>query len=63
MSGYRLGRNDVVEIGSNHGKIAVFLTESEAIDLAHLYGMDDRAAQELMQAVEVAYPLAPKETP
>ena len=48
----------VVEIGSAHGKIALYLTEAEAIDLAHLYGLDDIGAQEIMEAVETAYPPA-----
>jgi hypothetical protein len=47
---------EVVEIGSAHGKIALYLTETEAIDLAHLYGLDDTGAQEIMEAVEKAYP-------
>ena len=43
-------------IGSSHGRIALWLTESQAIDLAHLYGLDDIGAQEIMEAVEAAYP-------
>ena len=45
-------------IGSAHGRIALWLTESEAIDLAHLYGLDDIGAREIMEAVEKAYPAA-----
>lgn len=49
-------RKTVVEIGSAHGRIALYLTETEAIDLAHLYGLDDIGAREIMEAVEKAYP-------
>ena len=48
-------------IGSAKGRIALWLTESEAIDLAHLYGLDDIGAQEIMDAVEKAYPAPTKE--
>lgn len=51
-----LMRKTVVEIGSAHGRIALYLTETEAIDLAHLYGLDDIGAREIMEAVEKAYP-------
>jgi hypothetical protein len=49
-------RGPVVEIGNAQGRIAVYLNETEAIDLAHLYGPSDRAYDELMDAVERAYP-------
>jgi hypothetical protein len=52
----RVGRNGVVEIGNARGKIAVYLDETEAIDLAYLYDPRDVAHRELMEAVEVAYP-------
>jgi hypothetical protein len=45
-----------VHIGSNKGKIAVWLNESEAIDMAHTYGPSDRFYDELMYAVSLAYP-------
>lgn len=56
MSLLRLDRNGVAHIGNAHGKIAVYLNESEAIDLAHHYGPGDAAYDEIMEAVEVAYP-------
>jgi hypothetical protein len=46
----------VVEIGNARGRIALYLDETEAIDLAHQYGPGDRAYDELMDAVEKAYP-------
>ena len=49
-------RNGVVHIGNASGKIAVYLDETEAIDLAYLYGPRDDAYRELMEAVEIAYP-------
>lgn len=47
-------RGNIVEIGS--GKIAVYLDESEAIDMAHHYGLDDGFSKDLLKAVEIAYP-------
>lgn len=44
------------EIGNAHGRIALYLNEREAIDLAVLYGSGDRAYDELMEAVKQAYP-------
>ncbi len=43
-------------IGNPHGRIAVWLDEIEAIDLAHLYGTHDEAYLEILKAVELAYP-------
>lgn len=48
--------NGEVHIGTNSGKIALWLDETEAVDLAYKYGLDDLGAQELLKAVEVAYP-------
>lgn len=45
-----------VHIGNNRGKIALWLDETEAIDLAYKYGLDDLGSKELLNAVEVAYP-------
>jgi hypothetical protein len=42
-------------VGNPRGRIAVWLDEGEAIDLAVMYGSDG-AYDELMQAVERAYP-------
>ena len=56
-----LMRKTVVEIGSADGRIALYLTETEAIDLAHLYGLDDIGAREIMEAVERAYPKSDEE--
>lgn len=49
-------RLERVEIGDGNGKIVLFLNETSAIDLAQLYGPSDGAYDELMQAVERAYP-------
>lgn len=46
----------VVKIGNSRGRIALYLDETEAIDLAHHYGPGDLAYDELMDAVEQAYP-------
>lgn len=43
-------------IGNPRGRIAVWLDEAEAIDLAHLYGHRDGAYEEILDAVERAYP-------
>lgn len=43
-------------IGNARGRIAVWLDESEAIDLAEFYGPGDEAHAEIMAAVERAYP-------
>lgn len=45
-----------VEIGNPRGRIAVYLDETEAIDMAHHYGLGDGFAAELLEAVEKAYP-------
>jgi hypothetical protein len=52
----RADSKGVVHIGNARGKIAVYLDETEAIDLAYLYGPRDDAYRELMEAVETAYP-------
>lgn len=46
----------IVKIGNPRGRIALYLDETEAIDMAHHYGPGDGAYDELMQAVERAYP-------
>lgn len=51
-----MSRRAVVEIGNAHGRIALYLDEREAIDLAEHYGRSDEAYRELMEAVEKAYP-------
>lgn len=43
-------------IGNGKGRIALWLDETEATDLADHYGPGDLAYGELMQAVERAYP-------
>ena len=43
-------------IGNGRGRIALWLDETEAIDLAYLYGLNDLGAKELLDAVERAYP-------
>jgi hypothetical protein len=48
-------REPIVEIGNAHGRIALYLDETEAIDLAGLYGSYDLAYEELLEAVEKAY--------
>lgn len=53
-------RRGVVEIGDADGRIAVYLNESSAIDLAYLYDSRDPFRSELLNAVSVAYP-APDE--
>jgi hypothetical protein len=47
-------------IGNARGRIAVWLDESEAIDLAHHFGPRDLAYTELLEAVERAYPRDPE---
>lgn len=49
-------RRAAVEIGNARGRIALYLDETEAIDLAHHYGPGDAAYEELMAAIERAYP-------
>jgi hypothetical protein len=53
---FRPGRNGVVEIGNAHGKVAVYLDEREAIDVALMYGDGDGMYDEILAAVEAAYP-------
>ena len=43
-------------IGDLHGRIAFWMDERTAIDLAVLYGPRDLAYREIMDAVERAYP-------
>lgn len=45
-----------VEIGNPRGKIALLLDESDAVNLAEVFGPSDLAWKELMDAVEKAYP-------
>ena len=45
-----------VEVGNPHGRIALYLDKQEAEDLAALYGSQDRAHDELLDAVKRAYP-------
>lgn len=54
-----MARSGVIEIGNAHGRIALFLDETEAIDLAGMYGVQDGAYREIMDAVEKAYPPEP----
>lgn len=50
-------RVKVVKIGDVHtGRIALYLDEQAAIDLAWLYGPRDGFFDEIMLAVEEAYP-------
>ena len=46
----------VERIGNPRGRIAVYLDEREAIDMAEHYGSHDLFSKELMDAVERAYP-------
>lgn len=52
----RWNRGDIVEIGDNDGKIALYLNESGAWDLASCFKFDDRFREELEQAILRAYP-------
>lgn len=45
-------------VGNAHGRIALWLDEVEALDLAEHYGRHDLAYDELTKAVERAYPKA-----
>lgn len=45
-----------VHIGNPRGRIALWLDDTEAIDMALHYGPGDGAYRELMEAVEKAYP-------
>lgn len=45
-------------IGNPRGRIALWLDETEAIELAEHFGRNDSAYDELMEAVERAYPAA-----
>jgi len=49
-------RNGRGEVHLGNGKIAVWLDEKDAIDMAHHYGPSDRFYDELMYAVKLAYP-------
>lgn len=49
-------REGIVSIGNAKGKIAIYCDESEAIDLAHLYHSEDGFRNEILEAVEAAYP-------
>lgn len=46
----------IVRIGNPQGRIALYLDDTEAIDIAEFYGPRDYAYRELMDAVERAYP-------
>jgi hypothetical protein len=46
----------IERIGNPRGRIALYLDEVEAIDMAYKYGLDDEGAKELLAAVERAYP-------
>ena len=54
-----------VHIGNPRGRIAIWCDESEAIDLAHMYGVRDLFYRDIMNAIEEAYPKQPEggETP
>lgn len=52
-----------VEIGDADGRIALFLNEQSAIDLAHTFGPSDLAYRELLDAVEKAYPPVDEDAP
>lgn len=56
LATYLPDRNGVVHIGSAHGKVAVYLTETEAYDLADLYGHGDSFSTEIIDAAIAAYP-------
>lgn len=45
-----------VHIGNAKGRIAIWCDESEAIDLAMIYGPGDGFYREIMAAIEMAYP-------
>jgi hypothetical protein len=49
-------RRPTVEIGDADGRIALYLNERSAIDLAYLLHSDDLGHRELLDAVEKAYP-------
>lgn len=51
-----MSRYGIVEIGNPRGKIALYLDEQEAIDMAWHYGPRDTFYDEMMKAVEQAYP-------
>lgn len=46
----------VVRIGNPRGKIALYLDENEAHDLAAMFPWPDRGGSELLAAIERAYP-------
>lgn len=48
--------SDIVRIGNCRGRIALYLDETDAIDMAEHYGSADGAYDELMAAVAKAYP-------
>ena len=50
------GKGHTVHIGNARGRIAVWLDEEEAIDMAEHYGSRDLFSEELMWAVEKVYP-------
>lgn len=53
----------IVRVGNTRGRIALYLDETEAVDLAYKYGLDDEGAKELLAAVEAAYPEAAESEP
>lgn len=61
--GYNVGggaptprESEIVQVGDAHGRIAVYLGEQSARDLAALYGPSDAAHDELVWAIGQAYP-------
>lgn len=46
----------IERIGDAHGRIALYLDEQGARDLAETFGRSDSAYDELMEAVSRAYP-------
>lgn len=53
---HRRGANGEVHIGSADGRIAIWCNEQEAHDLAALYGYRDTFSNEILTAIEEAYP-------
>lgn len=53
------GRRARVEIGDPDGKIALFLNERSAFDLAAKFPYPDTGGIEILEAIRVAYPDSP----
>lgn len=49
-------RDGEVHIGNAHGRIAIWCNESEAIEIAGIYGPHDGFYKDVMWAIEKAYP-------